>query len=150
MVFAAQYRSQIIEQVFLDQIGRQRAFRPRADIEIDAPIAQSRLERREEALDEIQSHIRVPSVKWPHHVRQQSDMRCNRQARDDASARAAMQLFGLLMCAANLADYSLRPLHKGVADRCQHHTDRMPLEQRRTKFALELAYAARQRRLGEL
>ena len=76
-------------------------------------------------------------------------MRGERQAGDDASARAAVQLLDLVAGAPHLAEHRARPAHERLAHRRQDHAARAPLKQRHAELALELVDAARERGLGE-
>src|SRR5262249_15296043 len=76
-------------------------------------------------------------------------MRGKREAGDNASTRAAVQLLDLVPGAPHLAEHGTGTAHECLAHRREDHAARAPLEQRNAELALKLMNAARERRLGK-
>ncbi len=150
MAFAAQNDPQVLKKRFLNEFGRRLLIGLRADIEIDAAVLQARFQRRIPAFDQMQLDLRVAGAKRRQRLRQQRDMRGERQTRDHFAGGAAVKLLDLVAGAPHLGQDRAGAAHEGLAHRGEDHAAGAALEQRRAELALELMDAARQRRLGEL
>src|SRR5579872_7324195 len=117
----AQNRASVREQYSLAQRARQLQFRVGPNIEIDAAVLQSMLERRIEALDDMEVNFREAPAKWFEHLGQQPQMPGNGETDGKTAGVVAAQLLDLVAGAPHLIENGGCPSHERLSQRGRDH-----------------------------
>src|ERR1700730_11700387 len=139
----------VVEELLHDQAFRHGAVRPRPDIEIHATVLQAGFQGRKEPLDDTKTDVRIASSEAPQRLRQERDMRRDREPRNERSADASLNLTDLLPRAPHVAEYRVGSADEYFADRRGRDASRPSLEKRDPELVLQFMDASRQRRLRQ-